>query len=263
MNRVGTVSYLNAKPLVDGLDRVEGIAVQAAVPSRLLNLLLGDDVEIALCPTIDFQLAPERLRIVPVGGIASRANTLTVRVFSKVPLAEIRTVRVDPDTHTSAALMEIIFAERYGRRPQVLPLMSEVGSEHAASEAILLIGDKVVTTEPDAGTYPHQLDLGSAWREMTGLPFVFAIWMTQSGTRLGDLPAKLNELRIVNEGRIEEIVEDHARPLGWPRDLATRYLGSLLHYEIGEPEMEAIQRFWSLCADHGVIPNVRPLAVHE
>ncbi|MCP4898460.1 MAG: menaquinone biosynthesis protein [bacterium] len=263
MYRIGTVSYLNALPLIDGLENEGNIEVRAAVPSRLLQLLLSSELDIALCPTIDFQLAPELLRIVPVGGIASRAETLTVRVFSKVDLANVETVRVDTDSHTSVALMEIVFAELFGRRPHILPLISEVGAKVTTPEAILLIGDKVVTTEPDAGTFPFQLDLGAAWREITGLPFVFAVWMTRPGTQLGHLPELLARLRRTNKNRIPEIVDRHAESLGWPKSLAARYLGSLLQYGIGEPEMEAIQRFWSLCADHGVISRVRPLAVHE
>lgn len=263
MHRIGTVSFLNAKPLVDGLDRCEDVEIVPAVPSRLLEFLLAGRVDVALCPTIDFQRAPQRLRIVPAGGIASAGETLTVRVFSRVPLEDVQTVRVDPDSHTSVALMEIIFAERFGHRPRIQPMISEVGDELATREAVLLIGDKVVTTEPDPDVYPHQLDLGAAWREFSGLPFVFAIWMARPGETLGDLPARLGGLRRENEGRIEEIVQSYARPLGWPPELARRYLGTLLRYRIGRDELESMQRFWSLCAAHGVISNVRTIAVHE
>src|SRR3954468_17379714 len=83
--RVGSVSYLNAKPLIYGLEKSEDLKIALDVPSRLLEDLQGDLFDIALLPVIDYQRM-NGLRIVPAGGIGSDGETLTVRIFSKQPL---------------------------------------------------------------------------------------------------------------------------------------------------------------------------------
>jgi chorismate dehydratase len=131
--------------------------------------------------------------------------------------------------------------------------------EIGAADAVLLIGDKVITSAPDL---PHQLDLGEAWKRITGLPFVFAVWMTTANSELGELPARLRRLRQINCSRIPEIVERHAPPSGWPVPLAEHYLGNLIRYGLGERELKAITEFWKRCHDLDLIERLRPLELY-
>ena len=162
-----------------------------------------------------------------MGGIACEGPTLTVRLFSRVPIDRLRSVQVDTDSHTSVALLGVLLREVYGVSPTLVhhdPRAGGGGRGGAlpdGAEAVLLIGDKVVTDAPDAAAFGHQLDLGEAWHELTGRPFVFAMWMKRRGTDLGDLPAVLERQLTRNLGRLEEIgwrpmPADH----GWPADLA-------------------------------------------
>lgn len=254
---VAAVSFLNARPLIDGLENEPGLRLLTAVPSRLLEVLLGRRAGIALCPVIDFQQADTDLCIVPVGAIGSDGATHTVRVFSSVPIAEIDSVRVDGDSHTSVALLQVVLDAANGR----LPRLATIGDEPGAPQALLLIGDKVVTHAPDPGRYPHQLDLGQAWKELTGLPFVFATWLAHRGDDLGSLPSALARRRRDNLHRIREIVAAHAE--GWPADLATRYLTDILRYEIRDRELEAVELFWQRCRALGLIERLRPLELYS
>ena len=263
MQTIASVSFLNAKPLVDGLEDEPGLTLLSYVPARLLDTLVERAAQVALCPVIDFQLAPCDLAIVPAGCIGSDGATLTVRVFSHSPLEDLCRVHVDGDSHTSVALLQVVFAERYGRRLELstLRLRGVTGSDEP-HDALLLIGDKVVRDEPDPILYPFQLDLGEAWKDLTGLPFVFAIWMARADAELGDLPALLLRRRQANSRRIPEIVTAHARSLGWPDDLATRYLEDVLRFELGPQELESIQLFWSKCHALGLIEKLRPMRLY-
>jgi chorismate dehydratase len=245
------VSFINAKPLIEGLG-APICEVAFDVPSRLLEDLQTGEVDVALCPVVDYFQSQIPLEIVPVGGIGCEGPTLTVRVFSQVPLADIRVVHCDTDSHTSVMLMRVLLARRFGQRPEPAKL----------PQAMLLIGDKVVTDSPAAVRYPHQLDLGEAWLELTGLPFVFAVWMTRAGTALGELPRQLEAQRRVNAGRIRQIADRYAAAHGWPVDLAERYLGSLLRYGIRPRELEAIRRFAAMAHELGFLPEARPLRIH-
>ena len=262
MPSIGCVSYLNARPLVDQLDRDPTLRIEFDVPSRLLHGLLDRSTDIALVPTIDYQTAPDELCIVPSGGIGSNGETLTVRVFSRTPISEVRHVAVDGDSHTSVALLQLIFHDVYGMRPELSRLARSAPAMDLPQnvDAVLLIGDKVVSSAPPL---PIQLDLGEAWKDLTGMPFVFAAWMARKGTDLGDLPQKLARRREINQRRMAEIAASHAADAGWPQDLAVHYLGSLLSYELGQRELKAISLFWERCHDLGIIPERRPLVLYN
>lgn len=254
--RLGSVSYLNAKPLIYGLDDDPDVALRLDVPSRLLDGLQHDRFEVALLPVIDYQRLPG-LMIVPSGGICSDGPTLTVRIFSPVPIEKIETLACDTDSHTSVALARVILAERYGLRPKFVDLVRDHVPPGAAQ---LLIGDKVVCEEPKG--LELQLDLGAAWKELTGLPFVFAVWTARAGVELGDLPARLEQARVSGMNHLDEIVHRHAVPRGWPADLARRYMTEFLQYEITPKHLDAIRLFHDLAAKHGILPDPpRPLSV--
>lgn len=273
VRRIGCVSYLNAKPLIDGLDGLPDPQVRFDVPSKLLEELLSGGVDMALCPVIDYFRSSVPLEIVCVGGIGCRGATLTVRLFSRVPLDQIKTIHVDSDSHTSVALLRVLLAERLALRPRIVdfdahhaapaPIAGAGANPAAPYEAMLLIGDKVVTDAPAPELYPHQIDLGESWHALTGLPFVFAVWMTRAGTELGDLPARLDAQRQLNAGRLDEIVARHAAPRGWPAPLARHYLGTLLRYNVGEEELDAIRRFAESAYRLGLIDELRPLRTRE
>ncbi len=262
---VGSVSFLNALPLVEGLEEEPGVHVTSEVPSRLLDTLLNGHAAVALCPIIEYQTSPEPLAIVPVGAIGSASTTLTVRVFSRRPLFEIDHVAVDGDSRTSIALLQVVLHEMYATRPGLTTFNHRPTLDEAAdgADAVLLIGDKVVASAPHRETFPYQLDLGDAWRRISGLPFVFAAWMTLRGTDLDKLPRVLRRQREINRGRIHEIINRHATERGWTRELAEQYLCTLLRFDLGQRELKAMTVFWQRCHALGLIDEVRPLELYD
>jgi len=257
--RIGSVSFLNAKPLIWGLEGSRDLDLSLAVPSKLLSGLKSAELDIALLPVIDYQ-AMEGLCIVPSGGIGCDGETLTVRIFSKKPMAEIRTLACDTDSHTSIALARVIFAEQYGQRPEFIAWDPARRGEMPC-DAHLLIGDKVVCEEPLG--FEHQIDLGSAWKKLTGLPFVFAVWTARQGVDLGDLPERLERAKREGLGHVTEIVQRFAIARGWPAGLAMQYLTVYLKFDVGERELGAIRLFHELAAKHGAMPSkVRELRLY-
>jgi chorismate dehydratase len=256
--RVGSVSFLNAKPLIYGLESDPRVALSLAVPSRLLDGLMGGALDVALLPVIDYQRM-EGLRVLTSGGIGCDGPTLTVRLFSPLPLERTSIVACDMDSHTSVALAQVIFAERFKLRPRFIDLHP---SDVPADAARLLIGDKVVCEEPKH--LQHQLDLGEAWKQVTGEPFVFACWMARSGVNLGDLPARLRDAKERGLAHVEDIIAEHALPGGWPADVARRYLLEYLKFDVGPRQLQAIRLFHQLAFKHGTLDRQpRPLHVIE
>src|SRR3954468_8752477 len=205
---IGSVSFLNARPLIYGLESAADVKLSLDVPAKLLEGLKQQRCDIALLPVIDLQRMPE-LRVVPAGGIGCDGPTLTVRLFSQQPIEETRTLACDPDSQTSVALARIVLAEKYGLRPEFIDLRNARGGE---GEARLLIGDKVVCEEP-AG-FEHQLDLGLAWKQMTGLPVVFAGWVGGVGVALRDLPERLERCKRDGLADVRNLIARYAVPRG-------------------------------------------------
>jgi len=257
--RLGSVSYLNARPLVYGLDAADDLRLSFDVPSKLLNGLRDGRFDVSLLPVIDYQRLDD-LVVIPAGGIGCDGPTLTVRIFSRVPIEQIRTLACDTDSHTSVALARVILAKHYKLRPEFIDLRR--GGSHPVDEAQLLIGDKVVCEEPLG--YDHQIDLGAAWKEMTGLPFVFATWMARRGVDSADVFDQLTRARVAGLENVGEIIERDAIPRGWPAELARRYLTEYLKYDVAQPQLDAIRYFHGLAAEHGIIAAPpRPLVIAD
>jgi chorismate dehydratase len=268
--RVGVVSYLNTLPLIDGLDRLEGIELRPSVPSLLIDQLLSSEVDLALCSSIDCQKCETPVLIVPAGMLGCRGPTLTVRLYSTRPISDSSVIHVDTDSHTSIVLMQVLLRELYSSTPTVIPYGAR---EHVAAskplewpDAMLLIGDKVVTDSPPAVRYPHQMDLGAAWFDLTGLPFVFAVWMARMETdrsRLRTAARVLDRQRRYNRERLEGIIHRRAIPRGWPRDLALTYLSERLLFEFTDECRRGMDAYFDLAHRHGLITHRRAVEMLE
>jgi chorismate dehydratase len=255
--RIASVSYLNARPLIYGLDDQSDRELLLEVPAKLIDLLREDRADVALLPVIDYQRMDD-LCIVPSGGIGSDGETLTVRVFSRTPIDRIEALACDTESHTSVALVKIILAEQFGVKPTFVDLRA---SDAASQNALLLIGDKVICAAPE--NYEYQLDLGAAWKKLTGLPFVFATWMARRGTDLQDLPQQLERAKRAGLENIDQLIDQYAVPRGWPRELARQYLTKNLAYDIGEEQLRAIRLFHELAHKHRVIEQAKILQIYN
>ncbi len=251
--RIGAVSYLNTKPLIWKLAEQQDIELTLQVPARLIDGLRDGRFDVAMLPVIDYQRLAG-LRLLSSAGIGSDGTTLTVRIFSDVPIQQIRRLACDRESHTSVALARVVLGEWHGIEPVLVDV-------DAAAEARLLIGDKVVAALK-SGEGRYQLDLGEAWKAGSGLPFVFAAWMARADVELGDLPRRLALAKEAGLANVDTIVTEHAARLGWPPELARRYLTEYLKFDIGPRELAAIRRFHALAAKWGMIdPPVRELIV--
>ncbi len=276
--RVGCVRYLNTVPLIEGLERARGFQLDAAVPARIIDLLIGPPpkepaVDIGLISVIDAAASPVPLTLIPAGMIGCDGPTLTVRLFSRVPFDQVQRVHADTDSHTSVALARVLLAERFGVRPPVVAFDARervaegdgvttdptTDPNEAWPETLLLIGDKVVTDSPPAVRYPHQLDLGEAWKALTGLPFMYACWACRREDKgrpeITTAATVLDRQRRRNAARLDWVVARRAKEKRWPGDLARHYLGQLLRFEVTPEARTAAENFITLAHREALLPN--------
>jgi chorismate dehydratase len=268
--RIGAVSYLNTVPLVAGLEKLVDIELTLVPPSRLSEMLGAGDIDVALAPVIESQRLSMDVALAPVGMIGSPAETLTVRLYSQVPADDVTVVHADSESRTSVALAKVILTRRLGRTPDFVEFDARErvartgdGAEMVEwPETMLLIGDKVVRDSPPAVRYPHQIDLGAEWREMTGLPFTYATWMC-AADRAEDPAvrlalAMLDRQRRHNATRLDWLVTTHAPRHAWPTDLARTYLGTRLRYDVTDEHRLAVELFFDEAHHVGALAERRP-----
>jgi len=267
IHHLGCVSFLNSKPLIDPVLDNPDVQVHFAVPADLLALFDAGNVSAALMSVVDFQASTASPLLLPVGMIGCDGPTLTVRIYSRVPAPQIRELHADTDSHTSVILAQLILRLRHAVSPSLIPLKSR---EHvhppshgtAGPEAMLLIGDKVINASPDEAAYPHQFDLGQEWKLLTGLPFVFAMWMIR-GDRLPEAPALakiLNDARIAGSKTTEQLLDRYAAEKSWPRDLARKYFTEYLRYEVTPHARAGLAKFFDLATQNNLLPPRRPIS---
>lgn len=253
--RLGAVSYLNAKPLVAGLDGCGEVRLIYDVPARLPALLDAGEVDAALVPVVDLLQPGRDWRIISDACIGCDGETLTVRVFSRVRPERISRLHVDGDSHTSVALARIVWKELYQRELEVVPFRGNETVEEC--EAVLLIGDKVVHHALIG--YEIETDLGSAWKSLTSLPLVFAVWASPSGVEVGRLGEILSRARDRGVESAELIAADFGPGLGWPVALAKRYLTSRLTFTLTDRHRAGMARFLELARRYDLLPAGREL----
>ncbi len=244
MLRIGAVSYLNTRPLIHGLrDRLRGIgSLELNLPSRLAEDLSNGKLDVALIPSAEYFRGLSRgYSIVSDAAIACRGPVWSVRLLSRVPISQIQVLALDVGSRTSAALVQILLCRHAGVRPRTIPLEMEQVPENIDADAILMIGDRAM--HPPSGVYHEIIDLGQWWREVTGLPFVFAMWVARPGIELGDLESILANSREDGIRNIDSIARAEAGPNGLTVDDLKRYFTDSLHFYLGEPERQALAAF--------------------
>ena len=252
--RIGSVSFLNALPLIDGLDREGRVDLVRAVPSRLAEMVDQGEIDVGLVPVVDLIRNGRNWHVSSDACIGCDGATLTVRVFSKVDPSEIQTLLVDVDSHSSVALATVIWQEKYGRRLKLVGFDAANSDESAMSsaEAVLLIGDKVINTPVGMEYFSTHIDLGAAWKSMTGMPFVFAVWAGPDESIMQHAANVFASARDRGVSRAREIATMHAERMGWPVELAHRYYTEHLDFQMTDRHVEGMNCYLELVRRYGV-----------
>jgi len=247
--RVGSVPYLNSVPLTRGLEE----QVKFLPPSQLAELLRADELDAALL-SITEVLFNDRYDVLDGIAVASLGEVYSVFLAHRIPLGEIKTIHCDTASLTSVNLLRVLLAER-GLSPEFVPLADY--SHTAELDAVLLIGNPAI--EFRRADHQHEiLDLGAAWHDLTGLPFVYAIWALRRGGDNAELRQKLRNARDFGLDTLDHIISSRT---DYDRDFRKDYLGWHIHFHLGADEKRAIARFIDLLRKHQDAPVHDPVFV--
>lgn len=265
--RIGAVGYLNSKPLVEGLSELlPQTEIRLDFPSRLADDLTAGKLDIALIPSIEY-FRGQNYQILSNACVAAHGPVLSVKLYSRVPWGDIRTLALDEGSRTSATLARILLAERHGVFPSLQPLPLDHRTEDTIADAILLIGDRAIL--PPKEEFPGTWDLGEEWFEWTGLPFVFAMWVANDGSSrlnpnlnpdyrkeddLDFIEQSLGQSRDWGVARLSEIACREAPLLGLSLPTTIGYLSENLQYHLGSAEQSGLKLFYELASRLDLAP---------
>jgi len=246
--KLGRISYVNMAPVFYRVD-AEVEEVQG-VPTELNRMLTGGELDTAPISSIAYARDADKLRLLPRLCVASEGAIDSIQLVSRVPLEQVRTVAVTPESATSVALTKVLLPGA-----DQAPLEAYDSGE---SEAKLLIGDAALRSAFEDPT-PHY-DLGKLWLERTGLPMVFAVWacpepLAEGLAELED--ALVSSVRLAR-AEPEQLAHEASQRYGYPAGFLARYFEKL-RYRFGPRERAGLYTFLELARDAGLLETVPEL----
>jgi chorismate dehydratase len=236
--RVGAVSYLNTKPLIYGFEHgmmEESVDLKIDFPSKIATMLLEDQIDVGLVPVAVIPEMKEH-HIISDYCIGCDGEVASVCLFSEVPLENVSKILLDYQSRTSVELLKIIIKEYWKIDPVLEQPTEEYTSRISGTTAALLIGDRALRQRKNSA---FMYDLGLEWKKFTGLPFVFAAWV--SNKALSDAFIEsfnsanaygLNNLHLVLEANLYNFFE--------LEDYYTKYI----NYRMDAGKQIALKRFF-------------------
>lgn len=249
--RVGAVPFVNARPLVRYLDTSgpPEIELTLDIPTNLTEMMAGGLLDAALLPSIEYFRAGT-YRILPGMSISAEGAVESVCIFSKTPIEDIQSLALDETSRTSAALSRILLKRRLGSLPKLTSCAPGAELTDIEADAMLLIGDSAMAFDPNGAEVT--LDLGHEWKELTGLPFVYAMWVVTRDIEAGALLSGLLAARDRGLANLREISAEAAAETGLDAGQCLSYMENVMRYDLGAREIAALKRFQQLAAEDGL-----------
>ena len=266
--RVGRIRYINVLPIYYALERGElrnGFEMVSGTPAELNGRLFRGEVEVSAVSSVEYGRHWREYYLLPDLSISTMGDVGSVLFFSRVPFGRLtgREVLLSAASATSAALLKILLYELYGVRP--LYRSASVGEVFPdGAYGLLAIGDEALKLKA-GGRYPYFLDLGRAWHDLTGLPFVFGVWAVRRDfyARCPEPVEKVHQM-LLNSKRLglanlEEICRRAAELVNLGYKELSDYF-KLLNYDLDAPQQEALLAFYRYLRRSGALADMPVLA---
>jgi chorismate dehydratase len=249
--RLGAVSYLNARPLVYGLERKPRFDLRYDVPSECARLLHDGAIDVGLIPSIEYLRGPQPYVLVPGPAVTSRGPVASVALYTRLEPRDIRSVAMDSSSRTSVALATVMLRRFFGASPEAVSMAPDLESMLARADAALIIGDLALFLNPQSAI--QKIDLGDLWTSTTGLPFVYAFWAGWPDVVTPDDAEALRHARDEGVAHAGEVARAYYPDDPASQAVAARYLRDNIRYVLGHEELEGLRTFYAYAAELGLV----------
>jgi chorismate dehydratase len=263
MLQVGWIKYANCSPLLLQIrDQLPGSGVELryGVPAELNAALSDGQIDVCISSSIEFARHADTYQVLPGHCIGSDGPVQSVLLLTTRPAEQLGGERllVTAESATSVVLLQILLAHHWKLEGCRVERITQPWQQALASTpGVLLIGDTALQAAM-ADRTPYCYDLGACWREMTGLPFVYALWqVTQraAGTKLEYLRNLLHLLDAARDNLPQKASELAARAdeSSWMGiDQLTDYWRHIT-YRLDERHLAGLNLFYRLAAEQGLL----------
>ncbi|HEX4915199.1 MAG TPA: MqnA/MqnD/SBP family protein, partial [Vicinamibacterales bacterium] len=182
----------------------------------------------------------------------------TVALFTRKRIGDVTSIALDLSSRTSVALTRILAAAHWRIAPAFMASEPDLDAMLARADAALVIGDPAFDIDP-AKHGVTKIDLGGEWKAMTGLPFVYAMWVGRPSAATAEQCRQLQQAR---DGGVAHLADIARNVSGGDRELERRsfhYLRDNLKFSLGDREAAGLRRFHELAAEIGLVPARQPL----
>ncbi|MCB0525738.1 MAG: menaquinone biosynthesis protein [Saprospiraceae bacterium] len=241
--RLSAVSYLNTKPFIYGLFRSNlagNLDISLDIPSVCAEKLLANEVDLALTPVAVIPTLPQAY-LASKYCIGATGKVKTVCIFSEKPLEEIRRIYLDFHSKSSVALTHLLCNHYWKISPELIPAPQGFENQISGDTAALIIGDRTIGLDTQ---YPYVYDLGEAWNAWTGLPFVFAAWISIKPLN-PDLMEHFNKALKIGVGNLPELIK--ILPNMEKFDMES-YFRDNISYTLDDAKWQGLNRFLNYLA---------------
>ena len=210
------------------------------IPSACADQVASGAADIGIIPS--FELTRQDLEVIPGPGIACHGPVRSILLVAARPAAGIRRLAVDSSSRTSVQLARVILERRFGATPELISHPPDLDAMLRLADAALIIGDPALRIDPSRLPY-HVYDLGKEWTEMTGLPFVFAVWAGRKSVITPEVVEAFQDSCRFGRARIEEIVAAESGRREIAPHLVREYLTRHIVHELGARDYEGMDLF--------------------
>jgi chorismate dehydratase len=252
--RVGAVGFLNARPLVFGLEDDARVQMRLDVPSVCAQLLHDGEIDLGLVPVIELLRGPVTYDVVPGLAIACHGAVNSVALFTRVPTAQVKRIALDVSSRSSVGLVRTLCRHHFGIAPEFVDASPDLEAMLAEADAALLIGDPALDA-PWQSLGVTKIDLGEAWQAFTGLPFVFAAWVARPGVVTPALVHLLHAARRAGQLAIPMLAASEAAGNPGRAARLEHYLHHNIRYDLDEAALRGLTRYLALAMDDGLAPT--------
>ena len=217
--------------------------------------LAAGELDVGLLPVIELQRIPGLLAL-DGPCVAAKSEVRSVLLISKCPIEAIRSVSLDENSRTSAALVRILLRERHGVEARYVEAPADLELMLRRADAALLIGDPALRV--DRRRY-RVLDLAAEWRRLTGHPFVFAIWALREDVARQGLARPFRDSLRLAESELPMLIQQAADDTGLGVEEIEGYLTRNLSFHLGDEERAGLEEFHLRAFTHGLVPKLRRL----
>jgi chorismate dehydratase len=267
MLRIGQIEYANCTPIYHVLREhfpCSAYKFVNGVPTELNRLLGLGDIDVCPSSSIEYALHHDQYRILPQLSISSDGAVASVLLFTRIPIEDLdgNTILLSSESATSVNLLKILMAQRYNCCCRYAVTSLSLSDALLDSPALLLIGDAALRASfSDSGLLMY--DLGTLWRDWTGLPFVFALWLSRKDVAgrasLKELANKLIQARLLLPMHYSVIAGEAIETSWMGYDRLIKYWRDNILYDLDRRKITGLMTFFQKCSELGLINSVPDL----